>query len=417
MPGPHSHTRARSQNTQEVVPIPVEPSTLYDNTNSPDDNEHPASEPERDTPPHLSNRRGRSTSRRSSPSIEQSSLERILASQQSIMMESFQAMMNSLVTSQSRIPAHATVSNTKMRMNDPDAFGGSPKNTDSFLNSCLNIFIAQPSVYRTDESKIRFALSFFKSGSLNWRDAVIRDMNDPLYVMPSWSDFEDSVRDSFGNPHRVENAQRELHQIVQGDRTAEEFFIAFEDLKHVAGFCDMAVIFQLKRALRVNIRNELLRRRPTPTTYRGWKDAILQVDQDLRESSTANTFYAPRPQTSRYPFRPLTNVVPPPKTTAVTTSSAVPTSSVKRPFVANAKTVCWKCGGNGHIGRECKEEPKKTGKLTRQLFEEVAELDSNMERVRLLLEHVDELEDEEEDRDVFVRLMSDLPTFFVDSDE
>ncbi|KDR67893.1 hypothetical protein GALMADRAFT_146884 [Galerina marginata CBS 339.88] len=203
MPNPRSHTRSRSQNPQETVPVPIKSSAHYENTERLDDNEHVAPEPERDAPPHLSTHRGRSTPRRSSPSIEQSSLERILANQQSIMMESFQAMMNTLVSSQSRIPAHAPVS-TKMRMNDPDAFDGSPKNTDSFLNSCLNIFVAQPSVYRTDESKIRFALSFFKSGSINWRDAVIRDMNNPLYAMPSWSEFEDSVRDSFGNPHRVE---------------------------------------------------------------------------------------------------------------------------------------------------------------------------------------------------------------------
>ncbi|KDR74535.1 hypothetical protein GALMADRAFT_141562 [Galerina marginata CBS 339.88] len=93
---------------------------------------------------------------------------------------------------------------------------------------------------------------------------------------------------------------------------------------------------------------ELLRRRPTPTTYRSWKEAILQVDQNLRESTSANNFYAPQPQTSKYPFRPLTNATLPSKTTPVTTSSVNPTSNVKKPFVANTKTTCWKCGGNGH---------------------------------------------------------------------
>ncbi|KDR70671.1 hypothetical protein GALMADRAFT_144566 [Galerina marginata CBS 339.88] len=280
----------------------------------------------------------------SSPAIDQSSLERILASQQTILMNSFQMIMNNLVSSQSCIAAPTTISNLKMRMNDPDVFDGSPKSTDSFLNSCLNLFVAQPSVYCSDESKIRFALSFFKFGSINWRDAVIRDMNDPLYAMPSWSEFEDSVRDSFGNPHRVENAQRELHQIVQGNRTAEEFFIAFEDLKHVAGFCDMSIIFQLKRALRTSVRNELLRRRPTPTTYRGWKEAILQVDQDLLETTAANAFYAPRPQTAaEYPFRPLTNVVfcrlGGAKDTSLSKSNNVVTSQQLNTSIVPAKPV------------------------------------------------------------------------------
>ncbi|KAF8148576.1 hypothetical protein B0H34DRAFT_679602 [Crassisporium funariophilum] len=235
-------------------------------------------------------------------------------------------MLNTVVSSQSRVPAPSTNPTHKMRMNNPDVFDGLPKNTDSFLNSCINIFTAQPSVYRTGKSKIRFALSLFKSGSINWRNSVICDMNDPFYTMPSWSEFK--------NSHK-------LHQIVQGDRMAEEFFIAFEDLKHVAGFCDA----------------------------------------------------------SQISLRPLTNATLPSKTAPVATSPVNPTSNVKKPFVANAKTTCWKCGGNGHIGRECKEESKKTGKLTRQLFEEVAELDSNMDRVCLLLNQVDELEDVEEDRD------------------
>ncbi|KAF8158125.1 hypothetical protein B0H34DRAFT_707608 [Crassisporium funariophilum] len=112
-----------------------------------------------------------------------------------------------------------TPTTTEMRMCDPDLFDGSPKSVESFLCSCVNQY--QPNVYPTDESRIRFALSYFKSGAIDWLNALIRDMSNPAHMLPTWEAFEVLVLDAF-DPHRIANAQHAFHQIRQGDMTAAE---------------------------------------------------------------------------------------------------------------------------------------------------------------------------------------------------
>ena len=217
------------------------------------------------------------------------------------MMASFQQMFVNILTS------HATAVNTapagnhntndysrsKMHLNDPDLFDGLPKNTESFINSCVNIFMAQPQLYSDAESQVCFALSFLKSGALKWHDGMLRDIKNGVYVITDWNDFEWQLRLNFGNKHLVEEAQCSLHNIHQGSRTTKEFFIVFEDLKAEAGFNDAAVIFELLHALCPDVREEVNRHNPHPVYYSEWKETILQVDQNLHENAASNSFYSP----------------------------------------------------------------------------------------------------------------------------
>ena len=95
------------------------------------------------------------------------------------MMTLFQGMMNNVLTSQAtRTPAAAPTTtaaaalSSKMHLNDPDPFDGSPKNTETFINSCVNIFLAQPLLYADSESQVCFTLSFLKSGAIRWHDTM-----------------------------------------------------------------------------------------------------------------------------------------------------------------------------------------------------------------------------------------------------
>jgi len=395
-----------------------------------------------------------------SSSVDPSALERILerqqqqlttalASQQQTMMTSFQQMFANILASHANAATPATGvgynandhSRAKMRLNDPDPFDGLPKNTESFINSCVNIFMAQPQLYSDPESQVRFALSFLKSGALKWRDSMLRDIKNGTYTITDWNDFERLLRLNFGNKHRAEEAQRGLHEIKQGSRTAEEFFIAFEDLKAEAGFNDTAVIFELLRALRADVRSEVNRRRPRPVYYSEWKDAILQVDQDLRESTASNSFYEPNsrsqgrfhaPPAPRYfnnRFQPTPRIVdtltPTPAATPAPRASTTSDPRLVMPTIATTPAgsssksfvpTCWKCNGP-HWPRQCEIVAKPSSAVTRQLFDKVDELDSHMETVRKLFEEVEELpEDADGDRGLMEKLMEEHPLFFTPTD-
>jgi hypothetical protein len=321
-----------------------------------------------------------------------------------------------------------------MRLSDPDPFDGSPKNTETFINSCVNIFMAQPLLYEDAESQVRFALSFLKSGATRWRDSFLRDIKNGTYVITDWEDFENHLRQSFGNPHHADEARQEIHEIKQGSCTAEDFFIAFEDLRAEADFCDNAIIFQLHRALCEDVRNEVNHRCPRPMTYQGWKDTILQVDQDLRRNAAAGAFYNPSTRSRRFtpalPFRPqaaggqLATTTPraPIAFNANAPSKAIiPTSAIVAgpSSAANLDNIlCWKCGARGHLSRQCTTVVKAPGKLTRQLLEIADSFDSSVEVIRQLLEVAEELpEDGDDDREMFVRFMAEHPSFFVPLDE
>jgi hypothetical protein len=362
------------------------------------------------------------------------------------MMTSFQGMFATALATRAAPASAATGAappssnlESKMRLKDPDTFDGSPRSCESFLNSCINIFLAQPRVYPDAATQVRFALSFLTGNATRWRDAIYRDLRLGSYVITTWEDFEHRFRMSFDNPHCVDEAQQKLHHIVQGHRTAEEFFLEFEDLRAEAGFCDSSVIFQLLRALRRDIRDEAQRRQPKPEYYDEWKQTILQVDQDLRKSAAANAFYepdkrgqnrfhagfAPRFQnTSRFGPTSRYNSQPAPAPITPTTAPKAPAPTIANPPISavassssSSHQNCWKCGLPGHYPRLCPNVGKATGKLTRQLFEKADELESQMEHVRALLSQADELpEGAEEDQEVFIRLMEELPTFFVPND-
>ena len=366
---------------------------------------------------------------------QQQQLTQALGQQQCVMMSSFQQMFTNVLTSHAPTTPAVTASTTsqsKMCLSKPDAFDGSLKNTESFINSCVNIFMAQPQVYASPESQVHFALSFLKGGATKWCNALLRDLNRGAWLITTWADFEEHFCHSFGNPHCVQEAQRALHHINQNQCTAEDFFIAFKDIIADARFCDTTVVFQLLRAIRKEIRDVAQLHEPWPEYYEDWKALILRINQNLPENSSSSSFYD---NNSRYNYwpppglscpynnsryqpnnRPGTSPTPTPPaqavpkaTTTMTTPPVVPSSSSKTPS-------CWKCNGP-HWPHQCPTGVNAKSTVARQLLEKVDELDFQMETVHKLVKDVEELpEDAEEDRELMIRLMEEHPLFFVNND-
>jgi hypothetical protein len=316
-------------------------------------------------------------------------------------------------------------------MADPEPFDGKAKNIESFINSCVNIFEAQPSQFTDNAARCRFALGFMKGDSaIRWRDLLFKELKEGTYVFSTWDEFEQRLRTNFGDPLRSAEAQRQISRIKQGSRTAQEFFIDFENLRAESGFNDAGVVFALKNALRPAVRDEASRRLPTPlnglpASYEFWKTVVLQVDHDLRANAADNAFftgdpYGPRQYTPGYaprntgsssttaPTATSTNNAP-----AATTTATANTTSRAANQVARALR-CWNCGGTGHISKDCKTERKER---TRAVLEGMDNVELLMENIRHMIEEANDDGSTGDDSEVFTRLTTELPQFFVDADE
>jgi hypothetical protein len=333
-------------------------------------------------------------------------------------------------------PSHNTTSHgPKVRMADPPKFDGSIKDTENFLSSLGNIFDAHPSSFPTDESKIRYSLTFLTGNASNWRKLLLRDINDGNFDVTgsSWNGFLTRFKESFGNPHLVDEARRKLWSIRQGSRTSEDFFLEFEETRLEADVCENSLIMFLQVALRPSILHEVLRRDPVPISYKDWKAASLRADHNQRNNAATKSFQAlsnnnpSYRQNSFLPFRNRFPVASANQTTATQTTST--SSSGNPPPTANQHSYlkprvpgkkndnCWKCGKEGHFSNKCPENAQ-TSKL-RALFDHCDELDAAYETTSSGAEYIRKMLESQEDEDcheVIERYINEHPVF-VEYDE
>ena len=323
-------------------------------------------------------------------------------------------------------PASPNQQGPRVRMADPPSFDGSIKETENFLR---NIFDSQLSSFANAESKIRYALTFLTGGASNWRKLLLREVSEGRFLLNSWDAFETRFRETFGNPHLVAEARRKLWTIRQGQRTSEDFFLEFEEIRLEAGLCEETLIMFLQAALRPSLLDEVLRRDPQPTTYSDWKSASLRADHNQRNSHATRTFHSSGslPNSSRRPnnffnFRPRqTPQQTPPN---LVPQQPNPPAQLKNvPQTSNTTTKprnCWKCGKSDHISKDCVEN--SSNPKVRALLEQFDTIDaafevtsSGVEVIRRMLDSGTEVV-EEDCRVLLDRFISEHP-IFVEHDE
>jgi hypothetical protein len=366
-----------------------------------------------------------------------------LREQHAFMADQQRQLMSLLVTrapNSSNNEHHTNSSGPKVRMADPPSFDGSIKETENFLSSLANIFDSQPSSFPTPESKIRYSLTFLTGGASNWRKLLLRDNSDGYFDFSSWPAFVDRFRETFGNPHLVDEARRKLWTIRQGSRTSEDFFLEFEEIRLEANICENSVIMFLQAALRTSILNEVLRRDPPPKTYSEWKAASLRADHNQRNSAATRSFQQlstsslPQRQSTFQPFRQrfTTNNQTSNSANSISTSSTNPpsTQDSNKPRMNNNTSQkpsgtknkdCWNCGDPNHFSRNCPN--KSSNAKVRALLEQCEDLDAAYEAastgahfIRNLVDSNPEDVDDDECRLVLERFVNAHPVF-VEYDE
>ncbi|KAL5528002.1 hypothetical protein ACEPAF_7137 [Sanghuangporus sanghuang] len=214
----------------------------------------------------------------------------------------------------------------KVHVARPRDFDGEHDYVDFKRELRLYIY-ASESEFRTNKSKIMFALSYMKSGAAaRWAESYTSgavDADGNLTFTDAWDAFLKKLDTSFDDPARSQKAFERLDAMYQGDLNADEFFNKFDICRIDAGLATEAhdewLMSRLKRALNPKVVEGVMRLPNEPTSYEEFKKAAVKVDRverqirDLmaerrRNSSISKTSrlseVGPARTTSRSPFHP-----------------------------------------------------------------------------------------------------------------
>jgi len=125
---------------------------------------------------------------------------------------------------------------TRVPVNPPEIFTGDKTKFSTFLRQLKLNFVADSASFANDQAKIIYALSFMRDNTAGaWSEAFI-DEAISKNSWDKWSEFEAKLTKSFGDPNEHRNAQDSLDSLRQGKRTAEDYFLEFDQLARIAGY-------------------------------------------------------------------------------------------------------------------------------------------------------------------------------------
>ncbi|THU93017.1 hypothetical protein K435DRAFT_861928 [Dendrothele bispora CBS 962.96] len=253
----------------------------------------------------------------------------------------------------------------------PKAFDGKPKHVDSFFSQLYLYFHNKVKKFETDEAKVLETLAWMMEGSAaKWSANRTRSI-EAGGAPGTYADLKKDIRTAFGGGNQEDVAQRCIQVIYQRKRTTNDFFLSFEEYKEDSGLDDKALIMRLKQQLRLDIVEHIYGMETTPVTYTGWKTAVTKfnlVDQNICSTSSATSSEIATTQTP----------------TGTTYGGAGKPMEIDRNRTPRApvskNTLCYNCGGFGHLSRFCAEPRAKRVDMIRRMIEDMPTEDKELLR-------------------------------------
>ena len=189
-------------------------------------------------------------------------------------------------------------------------------------------------------------------------------------------DLENKIKKStcswhFEDKEKAKNTHTALHQLKQGSRTAEDFFLQFELLQQAAGISDKGelIAFLEGGAIDRKILTQIYSlNTELPDSYDNWKKKIITIDglhqrMKLWDAPGSWPMYRPLPtppcQAQWNPPRQQTPAQPAASSSSVLNwrpGTGRTYGGLGKPMdldKARRLNVCIKCGQKGHIGKFC----------------------------------------------------------------
>jgi hypothetical protein len=150
----------------------------------------------------------------------------------------------------------------RIKLVSPDNFDGDRSKGHAFLTSCeLYLSLTGPE-YPDEQSRIHWALSFFKSRHVaTFAEHIVRqEMRTGVIAFADWMDFTSEFMSAFCPENEAMSVLMclESDHYFQGQRNVEAYIDEFKDLVNMSGYTNpIAIVLKFRRDLNVTTQDRI----------------------------------------------------------------------------------------------------------------------------------------------------------------
>lgn len=241
------------------------------------------------------------------------------------------------------------------------------------------VFRSKPQMYKHDEDKISYALSYMSGAAQNWAMPLLQALDEGRQhkLLTNYDAFREAVISVYGDLDRRGNAEDRLAKIKQTGSVAA-YVSSFNEHAAQVDWNEPSLVARFRAGLKDEILHSVATAETQPRGLQDWIAMASRIDQRLwarrqarRPSSMCSSAHqGPSSNPKSQPFVPMDHAGrfqtlregsgPVPMeldATHVSITALAKTAAERLEYQRHGR--CWGCGEIGHVRAKCPVNPSK----------------------------------------------------------